>query len=149
MTHLGTTARRLTTEDRENTERTQAGVMEINDITGTVVDGSIKVHSAMGPGLLESAYHACLAYELRKRGLKVLAQVDLPVLYDGVRIDVGYRIDLLVEDLVVVELKTVSKLVPVHEAQLLSYLKLGHFPAGLLINFHAARLKDGIKRMIN
>lgn len=123
--------------------------MEINEITGTVVDGSIKVHSVLGPGLLESAYHACLTHELRKRGLAVLTQVELPVVYDGVRIDVGYRIDLLVEDSVVVELKTVSKLVPVHEAQLLSYLKMGHFRVGLLINFHAARLKDGIKRMVN
>jgi GxxExxY protein len=123
--------------------------MEINDITGTVVDASIKAHSVRGPGLLESAYHACLIHELRKRGLKVLAQVELPVVYDGVRIDAGYRIDLLVEDSVVVELKTVSKLVRVHEAQLLSYLKLGSFRAGLLINFHEARLKDGIKRMVN
>ena len=123
--------------------------MEINDVTGAVVDAAFKVHSVLGPGLLESAYHACLAYELRKRGLKVLTQVELPVMYDGIRIDVGYRIDLVVEGSVVVELKTVNKLLPVHAAQLLSYLKLGRFRAGLLINFHAARLKDGIKRMIN
>jgi len=123
--------------------------VEINDVTGAVVDAAIKVHSVLGPGLLESAYHACLAYELRKRGLKVFTQVELPVVYEGVRIDVGYRIDLIVEDSIVVELKTVSKLMPVHEAQLLSHLKLGRFRAGLLINFHAARLKDGIKRMIN
>ena len=101
------------------------------------------------PGLLENPYHACLAYELRKRGFKVLTQVELPVTYDEIRIDLGYRIDLLVEDSVVVEIKAVTKLARVHEAQLLSYLKLGGYRAGLLINFHAARLRDGIKRMVN
>ena len=123
--------------------------MVINEVTGAVVDGAIKVHSLLGPGLLESAYQACLAYELRKRGLEVATQVELPVVYDAIRIDLGYRIDLLVERSVVVELKTVTKLLRVHEAQLLSYLKLGDFRAGLLINFHTARLKDGIKRMVN
>jgi GxxExxY protein len=123
--------------------------MEFNHITGVVVDAAMKVHSALGPGLLESAYHACLAYELRKRGLKVLTQVELPVVYDEITVDLGYRIDLLVQDSVVVELKCVSKLLRVHEAQVLSYLKLGGYRAGLLINFHVARLKDGIKRMVN
>jgi GxxExxY protein len=123
--------------------------MAINDVTGAVVDAAFKVHSVLGPGLLESAYQACLAYELRKRGLEVTTQFELPVVYDEVKVDLGYRVDLLVERSVVVELKTVSKLLPVHEAQLLSYLKLGDFRAGLLINFHAARLKDGIKRMVN
>ena len=123
--------------------------MVINEVTGAVVDGAIKVHSVLGPGLLESAYQACLVYELRKRGLEVATQVELPVMYDAITIDLGYRIDLLVEAAVVVELKTVTKLLPVHEAQLLSYLKLGKFQAGLLINFHAARLKDGIQRMVN
>ncbi len=123
--------------------------MVINEVTGAVVDGAMKVHSVLGPGLLESAYQACLAYELRKRGLEVITQFELPVIYDEIKIDLGYRVDLLVEGSVVVELKTVSKIAPVHEAQLLSYLKLGNFRAGLLINFHAARLKDGIKRMVN
>ena len=123
--------------------------MAINDITGAVVDSAIQVHSVLGPGLLESAYEACLAYELKQRGFEVAVQVELPVVYGEVRIDLGYRIDLLVERSVVVELKTVSKLVPVHEAQLLSYLRLGDFRAGLLINFHTARLKDGIRRMVN
>jgi GxxExxY protein len=123
--------------------------MAINDVTGAVVDAALKVHSVLGPGLLESAYEACLAYELRKRGLEVTMQFELPVMYDEIRIDLGYRVDLLVEGSVVLELKTVSKLLPVHEAQLLSYLKLGDFRAGLLINFHAGRLKDGIKRMVN
>jgi len=122
---------------------------EINDTSGEVVDAAIKVHSSLGPGLLESAYHACLAYELRKRGLFVLTQVELPVTYDDIKLDLGYRVDLLVESSVVVELKTVTKLLPVHEAQLLSYLKLGGYRAGLLINFHVDRLKHGIKRMVN
>lgn len=123
--------------------------MATNTTSGVVVDSAIKVHSALGPGLLESAYHACLAHELRQRGVRVLTQVDLPVVYDGKRIDVGYRIDMLVEDSVVVELKTVKKLLRVHEAQLLSYLRLGGYRVGLLINFHVDRLKDGIRRMVN
>jgi GxxExxY protein len=123
--------------------------MPVNDVTGAVVDGAMHVHTRLGPGLLESAYQACLAYELRKRGLDVQTQFELPVIYDDVRIDVGYRVDLLVEGAVLVEVKAVSKLLPIHEAQLLSYLKLGGFWAGLLINFHVPRLKDGIKRMVN
>ena len=121
--------------------------MEINDITGQIIDAAMKVHTALGPGVLESAYEACLAYELRKRGLRVDVQRELPIEYDGVRLDVGYRIDLMVEDTVIVELKAVSELQPIHEAQLLSYLKLSKRKIGLLINFHVLRLKDGIKRM--
>lgn len=120
----------------------------INDLTGQIVDAAVHVHSALGPGLLERAYQACLAYELRKRGFTLRTEVDMPVVYDGIRIELGYRVDLIVEDTVVVELKAVSKLIPVHEAQLLSYLKLGHYEVGLLFNFHSARLKDGIKRMV-
>jgi GxxExxY protein len=107
------------------------------------------VHSALGPGLLESAYEACLVYELRERGLQVRTQVPLPLVYRGVQLGAAYRMDLLVEDSLVVELKTVDKLQPVHEAQLLSYLKLSGHQVGLLINFHVPRLKDGIRRMIN
>jgi GxxExxY protein len=123
--------------------------MEINDITGQIIDAAMKVHTALGPGLLESAYEACLAHELRKRGLKVNVQLELPIEYDGVRLDVGYRIDLLIENAVIVELKAVSEIRPIHEAQLLSYLKLSKKKIGLLINFHVLRLKDGIKRMAN
>ena len=123
--------------------------MELNDITGQIIDASIKVHTALGPGLLESAYEACLAHELRKRGLKVGVQIELPIEYDGIRLDVGYRIDMMVEGTVIVELKAVSEVLPIHEAQLLSYLKLSHKKIGLLINFHVLRLKDGIKRMAN
>ncbi|MGV3486446.1 MAG: GxxExxY protein [Planctomycetaceae bacterium] len=123
--------------------------MEINEITGQIIDAAMKVHTALGPGLLESAYEACLAHELRKRGLKADVQVPLPIEYDGMRLDVGYRIDLLVGDTVIVELKAVSELHPIYEAQLLSYLKLSKKKIGLLINFHVLRLKDGIKRMAN
>ena len=123
--------------------------MTINDISGEVVDAAIKVHTHLGPGLLESAYQACLAYELRKRGLEVQTQVELPIVYDEIKIDVGYRVDLLVAGALLVEIKAVSRIQLIHEAQLLSYLKLGGFWAGLLINFHVPRLKDGIKRMVN
>jgi GxxExxY protein len=123
--------------------------MEINEVSGQIVDAAMKVHSALGPGLLESAYEACLKYELEQRGLRVQSQQVLPVVYDGIRIDVGYRVDLLVEEAVVVELKAVDKVAPVHEAQLLSYLKLSGKHLGLLVNFNVLHLKDGIKRMAN
>ena len=123
--------------------------MKLNDITGEIVDASIAVHRALGPGLLESAYEACLAHELKKRGLEVLTQVGLPVLYDDVKLDVGYRIDLLVEDQVILELKSVDQLAPVHQAQLITYLKLADKRVGLLINFNVERVVDGIKRIVN
>jgi len=122
---------------------------EINNRSGQVVDAAMRVHSRLGPSLLESAYEACLAYELRKRGLRVLTQYALPVVYDGVRIELGYRADLLVDDVVLVELKAVTKVMPIHEAQLLSYLILSDCRLGLLINFHVLHLKDGITRMVN
>ena len=120
----------------------------VNRISGAVVDAAMRVHSVLGPGLLESAYEACLAHELRTRGLNVTTQVGLPVVYEGVRLDLGYRIDLLVEDAVIVEVKAIESLAPIHEAQLLSYLKLSGKRVGLLINFNVLHLKDGIKRMI-
>lgn len=123
--------------------------MESKDVSRPVIDAAMRVHSVLGPGLLESAYAACMFHELQKRGWKVLAQVALPVVYDGVRIDVGYRLDLLVEDSLIVELKAVEKVSPVHEAQLLSYLKLSGHKIGLLINFNVLHLRDGIKRMVN
>ena len=107
------------------------------------------MHKSLGPGLLENAYLACLKYEISKRGLSVRSEVELPVVYDAVLIDLGYRIDLLVEDCLIVEIKAVEKVTPVHEAQLLSYLKLGNFKLGLLINFNVALLKNGIKRMVS
>jgi GxxExxY protein len=122
--------------------------MHIDEVSGQVVDAAMKVHSALGPGLLEGAYEACMAYELRKRGLTVLTQVELPVIYEDVRIDLGYRVDWLVEGALLVELKALSKLLPIHSAQLLSYLKLSRRSIGLLLNFHVVHMKDGIRRMI-
>jgi len=119
-----------------------------NEISGAVVDAAMKVHSALGPGLLESAYAACLKHELIKRGLKVICEVPLPVVYDGVKLEAGYRLDLVVEDTVVVELKAIEALAPIHQAQIISYLKLSGKPIGLLINFHTLHLKDGIKRFV-
>jgi GxxExxY protein len=106
----------------------------------------MNVHSHLGPGFLESAYEACLAHELRKLGLRVAQQVGRPVIYDGERIDLGYRIDLIIEDLVIVEIKSVEAINPVHQAQLLSYIRLSGRTVGLLINFHVAHLRDGIKK---
>ena len=123
--------------------------MEANEITGQIVDSAMKMHMALGPGLMERAYEACLSYELRKRGLRVEPQVILPVRYDGKMIDLGLRLDLLVENEVIVELKSVEKIAPLHEAQLLSYLRMGNKRFGLLINFNVIYLKDGIKRMVS
>ena len=123
--------------------------MELNVISGQIVDAAMRVHSALGPGLLESAYESCLLFELHKRGLKANQQVAFPVIYETVKIDVGYRIDILVEDAVIVEIKSVAELCPIHEAQLLSYLKLNNKKLGLLINFNTVQLKDGIVRMVN
>ncbi len=123
--------------------------MDINRISGLIIDAAMRVHSALGPGLLESAYEACLVHELRKLGMKVLSQVSLPVAYDGLKIDIGYRVDLIVNDSVIIELKAVEKVLPIHEAQILSYLKLSGKKLGLLVNFYVVHLKDGIKRMAN
>jgi GxxExxY protein len=121
----------------------------VQEISHVVITAAMRVYSELGPGLLESTYTACLQYELRKAGLKSDAQVGLPVVYDGVKLDIGYRIDLLVEDLVIVELKSVDGIAPVHQAQIISYLKLSGRSLGLLINFNVVHLKDGIKRFVN
>lgn len=123
--------------------------MDKRDLTGQIIRASLKVHSALGPGVLESAYEACLEYELKALGLQVRRQVELPIHYGNVCIDAGYRVDLLVDDMVIVELKAVEKLLPIHHAQLLSYLRLAQKGLGLLINFHEVHLKDGIVRKIN
>lgn len=123
--------------------------MELNSVTEAIIGAAIEVHKALGPGLLESTYEVCLLHELGKRGLKVEKQVPIPVVYDTVRLDAGYRIDLLVEDEVIVELKAVDTLHPIHEAQLISYLKLSDKTVGLLINFNVRLLKNGIKRIAN
>ena len=121
----------------------------LNELTSSIIAAAIEVHRRLGAGLLESAYEACLMHELRKRKLQALCQVGLPVIYDGVKIEVGYRIDILVEDEVIIELKAVERVVPIHEAQLILYLKLSGKKVGLLINFNVSRLKDGIIRRVN
>ena len=120
--------------------------LECGDLTEEVIGAAIKVHRELGPGLLESVNEVCLGHELTKAGVGVERQVDLPVVYDNVRMDCGFRIDLLVEEQVIVELKTVEKILPIHEAQLMTYLRLAHKPVGLLINFNQLRFRDGILR---
>ncbi len=122
--------------------------MEINQITHEILDSAYKVHSKLGPGLLESAYRTCLVYELRKKGFFVEEEKALPLIYEEIKLECGYRIDILVEKQVVVELKTVDSFNDVHIAQVLTYLKLSGNHVGLLINFYKKSLKDGIKRLI-
>ncbi|KAF0150129.1 MAG: hypothetical protein FD143_2649 [Ignavibacteria bacterium] len=123
--------------------------MNENELSNTVIGLAIKVHSALGPGLLESAYEECLFYEIHKTGLLVEKQKPMPLVYEAVKLDCGYRIDLIVEKKLILELKSVELLNDVHFAQLLTYLKLSKCKLGLLINFNVARLKDGIRRVIN
>jgi GxxExxY protein len=120
-----------------------------NDVSRAIVDAAYVVHTTLGAGLLESVYEQCLAMELKSRNLLVEPQVSLPISYRGIRIDAGFRLDLLVEKLVVVEIKAVERLLPVHDAQLLTYLKLSGHQLGLLINFNVAYVKDGMRRLVN
>lgn len=120
-----------------------------NAVSYAIITASMKVHTALGPGLLESTYQACLEHELLNAGIQSQSQVALPVIYEGVELEAGYRIDLLAEDLVVVELKSVDAIAPIHQAQMLSYLKLSGKSIGLLINFNVVHLRDGIKRYVN
>jgi len=122
---------------------------KLNRITECIIGAAIEVHRALGPGLLESAYQACLAFEVVQRGVRVEVQKPLPVIYHEVKLDCGYRLDLLAEEAVIVEIKAVDHLMPIHKAQLLSYLKLSGCKVGLLINFNVKVLKDGIVRMVN
>ncbi|HRH58793.1 MAG TPA: GxxExxY protein [Chitinophagales bacterium] len=125
-------------------------MLELNEITELIIGASIDVHRQLGPGLLESAYQECLFYELTKViGLSVKREIPMPIVYKEIKLEQGYRMDLLVEDKVVVELKTVDFLTDVHKAQLLTYLKLGNYKIGLLINFNETLIKNGIKRIIN
>ncbi|MGC8561004.1 MAG: GxxExxY protein [Phycisphaerae bacterium] len=123
--------------------------MEPNEVSQEILSAAMAVHSPLGPGLLESAYEECLTYELRKRGVGVATQVELPVAYNGVKIDAGYRIDMMVADKVIVEIKAVDELAPIHQAQILTYLKLSGIKVGLLLNFNVEHMRDGIKRMVN
>lgn len=122
--------------------------MERDALTGKVIGFGIEVHHETGPGLLESAYEECLAYELKTAGLKYARQLELPVKYKGILLDCGYRIDLLVEDSLIIELKAVERLLPIHEAQVLTYMKLSGIRKGLLMNFNVSLLKDGVKRFV-
>ena len=122
--------------------------METNKLTERIIGCAINLHKALGPGLLESAYEECLAYDLQKAGLKVVRQLEVPIIYQDVLLNLGYRMDLLVEDTIVVELKAVEAINPVHEAQVLTYLKFSKKEIGLLINFNVVLLKNGIKRFI-
>ena len=123
--------------------------MTPNEISRRVLDAAMRVHSALGAGLLEEAYKVCLRHELQKRHLQVLSEVALPVVYDDINLDVGFRIDLLVEKSLIVELKSVNQLAPIHKAQILTYLMLSNISLGLLLNFNSVHLKDGIVRIIN
>jgi GxxExxY protein len=128
----------------------QLSVDDLNKITEAIIGAAIEVHRNLGPGLLESAYRQCLCYELSQRGYEALQEVPLPLLYKGVKLDCGYRLDLLVNDAVIVEIKSVENLAPIHEAQLLSYLKISGGKIGLLLNFNVKMLKyGGIKRLAN
>lgn len=123
--------------------------MEINTITGKIVDVAIKLHQNLGPGLLENVYEKCLQTDLEAAGLQVASQVGIPLHYKNLSFTTGYRLDLIVENSVIVEIKSVENLAPVHFAQLLTYLKLYNRPVGLLINFNTKYLKDGLHRMVN
>ncbi len=137
----------LTTRSLRSLEGTESTEEESNTLTGKIIGAAIDIHRALGPDLLESAYEACLIYELRLRKLKVESQKPIPIFYKDVMLDCGYRVDLVVEGQVIVEIKSVSNLVPIHESQLLSYLKLSDCKIGLLINFNVKYLKEGIRRM--
>lgn len=123
--------------------------MRLNLLTREVIGAAFKVHSFLGPGLLESAYQVCLAYELRKRGFEVEERVPVSIIYDGIRLDAGYQADMVVNKALILELKAVSRIHPIHEAQLLSYLRLSRLTIGLLMNFHEVHLRDGIRRYVN
>jgi GxxExxY protein len=123
--------------------------MHIEEVGRLIVDAAIRVHSQLGPGLLESAYQSCMEFELRSAGLDVAAEVVLPVLYRGTKIDAGYRLDILVNDSVIIENKAVEKILPLHEAQLLTYMRLYGCHLGFLLNWNVIRMKDGIKRMVH
>jgi GxxExxY protein len=122
---------------------------QLNAVTEQIIGAAMEVHRAIGPGLLESAYEACLVHELRERGFRVEQQKPLPVIYKGVQLDCGYRLDLVVNECVIVEVKAVEKLTTVHDAQLLSHLRLLNYRVGLLLNFHCTMLKNGILRIVN
>ena len=121
----------------------------LDQITRRIIGAAIEVHRHLGPGLLESAYETCLAYELKQLGLSVQQQRALPVVYKDVKLDCGYRLDIVVEDAIILEVKAIEQLAPIHDAQLLSYLRISGLKVGLLMNFHVRVLKNGLKRIVN
>jgi GxxExxY protein len=123
--------------------------MNLAGTTGAIVDSGYCVHSTLGPGLLESAYHKCLAHELRLRGYRIRSKCAIPVEYKGLKIPVGYQADLIVDDAVIIEVKTADRIHPIHEAQLLTYLRLTGITVGLILNFHETLFRDGITRLVN
>ena len=133
---------------RQRREGREEPSAEVEVLARTIVDAGLKVHRALGPGLLESVYEHCIAHELGKRGLQVRRQVGLPIVYDGVALDAGYRLDLVVNDQIIVEVKSVEALTRLHEAQILTYLRLSGMPLGFLLNFNVDLFKNGIKRMV-
>jgi len=135
--------------NREDAKNAKNKKINIEDVAHIIVDSAIKVHRGLGPGLLESAYQACLAYEFRSAGLRVKCEVPLPVQYGKIHIDAGYRIDMLVNDCVVIENKAVERILPIHAAQLLTYLRLSDRRLGFLLNWHVKLMKHGIKRYVN
>jgi len=123
--------------------------MELNDISGQIIAAALKVHTVIGPGLLESVYQNCVYHELKKRGLQSEIEVPLPVIYEDLRVESKFRLDLIVENRIIVEFKCVDVLLPIHKVQLLTYLRLANLPLGLLLNFNVIHMKDGIKRVLN
>lgn len=121
----------------------------VNRITSIIIDSSIRIHQKVGPGILEKAYFGCLCYELVSKGLRIETQKELPLLYEGVKIDCAYRADLIVDGIVIVEVKAIESLAPIHSRQLLTYLRIADCPVGLLLNFGARTMKEGIKRVAN
>ena len=123
--------------------------MNQEDVATIIIDAALKVHRSLGPGLFESAYQLCLAYELRQRGLQVECEVALPIIYEGIKIEAGYRIDMVIENQIIIENKTVEQLLPIHEAQIMTYMKLSKTQIGFLINWNVRLIKNGIKRIVS
>ncbi len=123
--------------------------MNENDLSAIIVDCCFRVHTTLGPGLLESVYESVLCYELQKRGLSVRKQVEIPVIYEGMRLETGFRADVIVEDLVIIEIKSIEAIASVHSKQVLTYLRLCDMHLGMLVNFNVVLIKDGIKRIVN
>jgi GxxExxY protein len=135
--------------EKQSAQRTFVDEKALNELSGKIVDAAIAVHRELGPGLLESVYETCLAQELSGRNIQLQKQVEIPVYYKGGRLEAGFRADILVQDLIIVEIKAVEKLLPIHEAQIITYLRLSGRPLGLLLNFNSKLMKDGIRRFRN